>query len=404
MRPFSLLIKPTSADCNLECTYCFYLDRAELYPCQTEHRMTHEVLEQMIKTYMSTNQPVYSFGWQGGEPTLMGLDFFKKVVELQEKYGQGKRVSNSVQTNGTLITEEMAAFFKKNNFLLGVSLDGIEEVHDTYRKNRGQKGTHHQVLNGIEKLKNQQVDFNILTLVSASNVKRGSEVYNYLTRELGFGFQQYIPCVEFDDSGNHLPFSITGKEWGQFLIDIFNEWKKEDIYKVSIRNFDAILNRMMTGELNMCTMGGNCCQYFVVEHNGDIYPCDFFVTADHKLGNVHDDSWRDMQESEFYNDFGQQKNRWNKNCKRCDYLHYCSGDCIKHRTYQGNKPTNISWLCEGWKMFYKATLDEFRTIARGHMANHMGRPGVPLFEEVRFNRDAPCHCGSGKAYKNCHGR
>lgn len=402
MRPFSLLIKPSSADCNLRCEYCFYLDHASLYPETSIHRMSEDTLEEMIRSYMETNQPMYSFGWQGGEPTLMGVDFFKKVVEYQQKYGNGRQVSNGLQTNGTLITDEMAELFAKNKFLLGVSLDGPEHIHDHYRVNVGNGGTHAKVMQGIDRLKKHGVEFNILTLVSQSNVGHAKEVYHYL-KSNGFYFHQYIPCVEFDAQGNHVPYSITGKQWGQFLIELFNEWKKEDTYRISIRGFDAILSFMVLGQMNVCTMGGNCCQYFVVEYNGDIYPCDFFVEEKLKLGNLNHDTWQDMQDSDLYKEFGHQKNQWNEACKNCKYLYYCSGDCLKHRIYHQNKPQNISWLCEGWKMFFDATLDDFRKIAKEYMKNHMQNPSPVLFENRRIDRNGPCFCGSGKKYKHCHG-
>lgn len=402
MRPFSLLIKPSSADCNLRCAYCFYLDHASMYPDTYKHRMSDEVLEQMIKSYMETEQPVYSFGWQGGEPTLMGTDFFKKVVKLQKKYARGRQVSNGLQTNGTLVTDEMAKLFKENNFLLGVSLDGPEYIHDRYRVNIGDSGTHGNVVKGIETLKKHQVEFNILTLVSQSNVGHAKEVYRYLT-DNGHYFHQYIPCVEFDNHGKHVPYSITGKQWGQFLIDIFNEWKKEDTYRVSIRRFDAILSFMILGQINVCPMSGNCCQYFVVEHNGDVFPCDFFVDKKLQLGNVASDDWKDMQDSQLYEEFGCQKNQWNKACQKCEYLYYCSGDCLKHRVYHDNQPDHISWLCEGWKMFYEATLDDFRSIAKDYIKNHMHNQSPILFENRRIDRNGPCFCGSGKKYKHCHG-
>lgn len=402
MKPFTLLIKPSSADCNLRCEYCFYLDRAGLYPENKVHRMSDEVLESLIKSYMSTNQPTYVFGWQGGEPTLMGLEFFEKVVALQKKYGHGKHVSNSLQTNGTLIDEDMAKFFKKHNFLLGISLDGLAEYHDTYRLDVGHKGTHHKVKSTLDLLDEIGVEYNILTLVNHKNVKHPKEVYGYL-KENGYFYQQFIPCVEFDEEGNHLPFSITGKEWGQFLVGIFNCWIKDDTRRISIRNFDAIMNKMVSGEINMCTMGGNCCQYFVVEHNGDVYPCDFFVEKERRLGNLTETSWEEFQNSDLYKDFGKVKNQWPKKCSRCPYLFYCSGDCIKHRHYN-NKTEQLSWLCEGWKYFYKQTLKQFRDLTKSFLRETTGQANPLMFEDRAYKESDICHCNSGKTYGQCHGK
>lgn len=404
MKPFSLLVKPASADCNLKCTYCFYLDHISMYPEKKIHRMDDVTLEKMIASYMKTKQPAYSFGWQGGEPTLMGVDFFKKVVELQKKYSKpGIPVSNGLQTNGTLITDDMAKLFHDYNFLVGVSVDGPEPIHNKYRVHTGDRGSHHLVMEGIHKLKKHKVEFNILTLVSESNVNHAKEVYSYL-KEQGFYYHQYIPCVEFDSLGSHVPYSITGKQWGQFLIDIFNLWKKEDVFKVSIRKFDAILSLLIMGQINMCTMSGHCCQYFVVEHNGDVFPCDFFVEKQRNLGNVHHESWQDMQTSKSFEQFGAQKNNWNDQCKQCDYIDLCSGDCLKHRIYNQNEPEHLSWLCEGWKMFYDATLDEFKAIAKNYLKSQGKNHSTLLFDEVKRDRNGLCFCGSQKKFKHCHGK
>lgn len=375
-----------------------------MYPEEAIHRMDDATLENMIATYMATPQPIYSFVWQGGEPTLMGVEFYRKAVEIQKKYAPPQaRITNAMQTNGTLITEEFAKFLGEHNFLVGVSLDGPEDLHDKYRLNRGDKGTHRQVLTGIELLEKYRVEFNILTLVNESNVKKPKEVYNYL-KEQGFYFQQYIPCVEFDQDGKKLPYAISGQEWGQFLIGIFEEWKKEDSRKVSIRGFDSIISLLVLGQMNTCTMSGNCCHYFVVEHNGDVFPCDFFVQHERKLGNVNKDNFSKYVDSSTYHNFGKLKHQWNQECNKCEHLIYCSGDCLKHRIYNGNNPDNMSWLCDGWKLFYDATIDDFKSLCKGFIADQMpGHNGV-LFDEVKPERNQECYCGSKKKYKFCHGR
>lgn len=408
MKPFSLLIKPTSADCNLQCAYCFYLDRSSLYPEESVHRMTDEVLEKLIAGYMATKQGEYIFGWQGGEPTLMGLEFFEKVVFYQRKYaGPGAVISNGLQTNGTLITEELAKFLHDNHFLVGVSLDGPKELHDKYRVTKGLGGTHDQVWKGIRLLQKHQVEFNILTLVNSANVHHAREIYNYL-KDHGFFYQQFIPCVELDENGKPLPFSITGEEWGKFLIEVFDEWIQKDAYRVSIRSFDSLISLMMEGWTSVCHMGGNCCQYFVVEHNGDIYPCDFFVEKERRLGNIASDSWEEMQTSPKYQAFGQLKNKWNEKCSKCPHLLYCSGDCLKHRIYNEASPETISWLCKGWEDFFKHSITPLKELAREAKQNRersMGRNHpVTLYVDQKMERNAPCFCGSGKKYKHCHGQ
>ena len=401
-QPFSLLIKPTSADCNLRCTYCFYLKKSELYPDSKNHRMSDEVLEKMISGYLSTEQPVYTFGWQGGEPTLMGQAFFEKVIALQQKYGIGKTISNGLQTNGTLIDDSFARLLAEYNFLLGVSLDGPPEVHNRFRTRADGSPTHGDVLQGIECLKRNKVEFNVLTLVNQANVTRGKEIYEYLCKE-DFLYHQYIPCVEFDKNGDLLPYAITGAQWGQFLCDIYDAWSARDTRRVSIRMFDSILNHMLFGGYTVCHMTGNCCQYFVVEHNGDIYPCDFYVEEGKKLGNLTKDSWDEMQNSSRYLEFGAYKAEWDRACTQCEYLTYCSGDCQKHRPNDGTTEDRLSWLCEGWKAFYQHSLPGSRKLAEDYVRQNAPNSATKLFVDHKFDRNGLCYCGSKKKYKKCHG-
>ena len=402
MKPFSLLIKPASADCNLRCEYCFYIDHLE--PQNTNPRMSDQTLEIMIKTYMSTDQnKQYAFGWQGGEPTLMGMEFFKKVVEFQLKYAPpGSSISNGIQTNATMITEEVAKFFGEYKFLIGVSLDGPEYLHDYYRKTIGQKPTHAIVMRGIERLKQHRVEFNILTLINDQTVKKAKEIYHYHC-DNGFFFHQYIPCVEFDTDGNLRPFSITGKEWGIFLSDLFDEWIKEDVKKVSVRLFDSIIEYLVHGRYNICYMGESCVQYFVVEYDGSVYPCDFFVRKDLLLGNVKTDSWEDLFKSKKYQDFGGQKANWNKECELCPYLSLCHGDCQKFRYGAQKTAKRLSNLCQGWKIFYTKTLPRFKIIADNFKKeNKLSEPYS--FKFPKFGRNELCPCGSGKKFKSCCGK
>jgi uncharacterized protein len=325
--------------------------------------MSDEVLERMISSYMATPQEQYIFGWQGGEPTLMGVDFFRRVTQLQEERGKGGTVvSNGLQTNAVLLDDEFSAHLAKYKFLLGVSIDGPEEIHDCYRTTPDGHGSHAAALKGIECLRKTRVEFNALTLVSAANVKHAKEVYRYLS-DLGILYHQYVPCVEFDKNGEPQPYAISGEEWGVFLGDIFDEWIKRDTHKISLRTFDSILNLMVMGAPSVCYMGQNCCQYFVVEYNGDVYPCDFFVETPRKLGNIMDDSWEELQQSAKYRAFGGQKTSWNDECSSCKHLKYCAGDCLKHRLYENNDPRKLSWLCAGWKNFYEHSLPNFERLA-----------------------------------------
>jgi uncharacterized protein len=412
MRPFSLLVKPAGPDCNLLCKYCFYLRKQKLYPKTNNHRMSLATLESMISSYMQTEQPQYAFGWQGGEPTLMGVDFFKKAIEFQKRHGKpGASIANGLQTNGTLIDDDYARLFAKYNFLIGVSLDGPATIHNQYRLNSNLQGTHSKVLKGIRTLKNHNVEFNILVLVSQANVRHAKEVYRYLVDQ-GLYFHQYIPCVEFDAKGNLSPFSISDVEWGNFMCELYDEWHQTDTRKVSIRHFDSIVNYMVNGEKNICMMGTNCCQYFVVEHNGDIYPCDFFVKDSLKIGNISNTTWQEAQSSNIYTNFGKQKCDWNKLCNDCKYISLCAGDCLKHRINAVNiMPSQLSTLCAGWDKFYQHTYDGFNSLAQSIKAEmQLQRQATlpPPAASPNFTsapkRNDPCPCGSGKKFKKCCGR
>lgn len=404
MRPFSLLVKPASADCNLRCPYCFYLDRSSLYPETTVHRMSDSVLDRMIASYMSTDQPAYSFGWQGGEPTLMGTDFFRRVTDLQQKYGRrGSTVSNGLQTNATLVTDDLAAHLAGFRFLVGVSLDGPADIHDRYRVTAAGTGTHARVMQSIETLLRHQVEFNTLTLVTQANVARGREVYEWLVGR-NFLHHQYIPCVELDRQGRSAHFAIDAETWGGFLCDLFDAWYPTDTRRVSIRLFDSLLHKMVDDSVVVCHLGRDCRQYFVVEYNGDIYPCDFFVTPELRLGNVFDTTWEQALESETYRRFGARKSEWNVRCDDCRWLHICAGDCMKHRFGAPTDPRLLSHLCAGWRKFFTHTYDRFEGLAAAIRAERRESTAILDNAQPRVGRNDLCPCGSGLKFKKCCGR
>jgi len=412
MRPFSLLVKPASADCNLRCRYCFYLDRAELYPDTKRHRMPDYVLDRMLSTFLRTPQPQHSIGWQGGEPTLMGVDFFKQVTDLEQRYGRpGSSVSNGLQTNTTLIDDEWAKHLAQYQFLVGVSIDGPPEVHNKYRVFVRGRGAHADVMKGLEALKRNRVEYNVLTLVSQSNVRQPREIYRYLRDELGVLFHQYIECVEFDGQDGLQPYAVNGREWGDFLCGIYDEWiGSGDTRRVSVRLFDSIMTMLVDGYANVCAMGTDCRQYLLIEHNGDVYPCDFYVRPDLKLGNVMENDWEQMLESDLYREFGARKRQWNEKCEGCPYLRYCAGCCPKNRPGQGEDPTRLSALCEGWLQFYEHAIPRFENLAqeirheRAEAEQRTRRERVAKMQPGKISRNAPCPCGSGKKYKHCCGQ
>lgn len=320
--------------------------------------MSEETLENLIKSYMKTRQNVFAFGWQGGEPTLAGVDFFRRITDLQERYGRpGSRVSNGLQTNGTLMTPELAAHLAKYHFLTGISIDGPEDLHNRYRRRTDGGGTYSEVITGLEELKRNGAEVNALVLVTKGNVDKPEIVYRHL-KELGLFYHQYIPCVEYDEEGEPLEYSIGGDEWGDFLSRLFEEWLRKDEHTVSIRNFDAVLQVLVNRQVAMCTMGRNCSDYFLIEHNGDVYPCDFFAEPELLIGNIHRHTWEELRKSPVCRKFGRQKCEWDSACGACNYLFLCAGDCVKHRING-----RLSVLCPGIKAFYETTLATFKKIA-----------------------------------------
>ncbi len=416
MKAFSLLIKPASADCNLGCRYCFYLDRGALYPASRRHRMSDSVLRAVVSKYMSSQQRVHAFGWQGGEPTLMGGEFFERVTELQKKFGRsGAVVANALQTNGTLIDQRLARHLAAYRFLVGVSLDGPAAVHDRYRTRAGGQGSHAAAVRGIRLLEAHGVGLNILVLVSRANAERSVEVYDYLC-DNGWYFHQYIPCLELDAEGRPLPFSLSGELWGEFLCALFDRWTADGPGRVSVRLFDSLVARLLERPANLCHLDDDCRQYYLVEHNGDVYPCDFFAREELRLGNLLQHDWDDLARSPVYERFGPAKRDRNPSCSICNYLPFCAGDCLKHRALPDPLADgrHLSHLCTGWKRFFAHALPRLRRMADGIRAAeraaerpvNRSRPDAPPGASPtptprKPGRNDPCPCGSGKKYKKC---
>jgi uncharacterized protein len=413
VRPFTLLIKPSGPDCNLRCSYCFYLPKAELFPPSSPgksaptggdgaHRMSRETLELLVRSYLQTPQRQYQFNWQGGEPTLMGLDFFREAVELQRRYApRGSTVSNTLQTNGVLIDGEWARFLAEESFLTGVSLDGPGDIHDAYRLDAAGRGSFARVMAGIEHLRREGAEFNILTMVTSRSAGEAARIWDFF-REEGFLFQQYIPCVEFDGQGRPLPYTVGPEQWGRFLLDIFRQWYPQYTRRVSIRNFDNIVNFLAAGQYSSCTIRGACDQYLVVEHDGSVYPCDFFVEPQYRLGTIAENGWRSVLNSPVYRAFGAQKSRWNEACTRCEYLYYCSGDCLKMRFRESRDPRQLSYLCSGHRLFFGETLPAFRELAQTVRREVLGAQEARSLPPVSPQPGDTCFCGSGKSFRNCH--
>jgi uncharacterized protein len=349
----SLLIKPASAVCNLDCQYCFYLDRdADPYRHLPARRMTDETLERLVDTYLFYSYPNSTFAFQGGEPTLAGLPFFEKVVELQQRYGRnGQSVSNGLQTNAMLLDETWCQLFRQYQWLLGVSLDGPEELHDRYRVNKAGHGTWKRVIQSVELLAKERVEFNILCVVSQANVGRARDLYRFF-RGLGIGHMQFIPLAEFDAAGNPLPFTITAEQYGRFLLDLFDTWWPER-RKVRIRFFDNVAEALAGQRPGCCELLVTCDSYVVVEYNGDVFPCDFFVESNWKLGNITLDSWSEIARRTRRYAFAAKKTIAHPDCQVCEFQSICHAGCPKFRHGPHRNFEDLDYFCRAYKMIFE---------------------------------------------------
>jgi len=363
-KPFTLLIKPTGSDCNIDCSYCFYKCRsAEIG--QGRQRMSDEVLEKLIKDYMQLGFPMAGFAWQGGEPTLMGLDFYRKVVELQKQYGSsGQEVGNSLQTNAMALDETWCPFLADNKFLVGVSIDGPRELHDVYRVDYAGGGTFDRVMQGIHHCKEHKVEFNTLTLLNGKNVQQPETVFDFLV-QLGTTYLQFIPCVELDsDTGQVTDFSVSPEQYGEFLCRLFDCWVKRGIQKTSIRDFDSMLSYYLGQRHTVCTFDRQCSQYIVIEHSGDAYTCDFFVESRWHLGNILDTPIDTLATSATKRQFGRMKMKLCNRCLVCRHLDVCRGGCMKDRApFDKENFGRESYFCEAYKRFFDYAGPKFMDIA-----------------------------------------
>ncbi|WP_348263753.1 anaerobic sulfatase-maturation protein [Telmatobacter sp. DSM 110680] len=368
---FHIMTKPIGPICNLDCKYCFYLEKENLYP-QTKHwAMSPEVLERYIEQYIAA-QPLdeVHFAWQGGEPTLLGVDFFRAVVALQQKHAGGKQIHNALQTNATLIDKEWGEFLAEHKFLVGVSIDGPPEMHDYYRVDKGNAPTFDRVMRGLTKLKEHKVEFNTLTVVNRQNSQHPLEVYRFL-KEIGSGFMQFIPVVErettepgsdglvliqpsFQRAAEVAEFSVDPLAYGKFLATIFDEWVKKDVGHYFIQQFDVALESWLGMEASLCVFRKTCGSALAMEHTGDLYSCDHFVYPEHKLGNVLQDNLNEMVASKQQKKFGMAKrDTLPRMCRECDVRFACNGECPKHRfltTPDGE--AGLNYLCAGYKHFF----------------------------------------------------
>lgn len=366
-KPFQLLIKPVGADCNLRCDYCFYLRAAGLYADTRRHVMSDEVLEAMISGLMRQRFPQSVFSWQGGEPTLAGVDFFRRVVALEQKYGvSGQEVANSFQTNGLLIDEDWCRLFSQYKFLLGLSLDGPEETHNAVRHTAAGHGSWQKALDAARLMSQHGVEYNILTVIHAGNVGLGADLLRWFV-EQGFSYLQFIPCLE-----PGMPHSVPAEAYGDFLCETFDYWVREGRDRVSIRDFEAMVALFLGEPAQLCTHGKKCNNYVVVEHTGDVYPCDFFVYDEWKLGNVLDAPIESFLETEKFKNFAKQKAAVAA-CRGCEWRQYCYGGCQKDRRTAGSYDVPTPF-CIAYKKFFKHASPKLKSLAKyvGRMRQRSG--------------------------------
>lgn len=433
---FHLLAKPTGAVCNLDCRYCFFLSKQDLYP-GSRFRMSDEVLEAYIRLLLEAQQGAeVLIAWQGGEPTLMGLEFFERSMALVKKHRTpGQRVSHTIQTNGTRLDDAWAAFFKEHGFLVGLSVDGPQPMHDAYRVDKAGAGTFEQVMRGFDVLQRHEVDVNILCTVHAANADHPVEVYRFFRDTLRAEFIQFIPIVEratteslpvvgagwSERAGSRRPLytqsgslvterSVGAEQYGRFLVGVFEEWVRRDVGKVFVQTFDVALGSWV-GQHNLCIASPTCGYALALEHNGDLYSCDHYVEPDYLLGNILETPVGEMVQSARQRKFGQDKfDTLPGYCRECEVLFACFGECPRNRfIHTPDGEPGLNYLCAGYKHFFTHVREPMTVMANLLRQGRHADEVMAWYAErdrARFaaaGRNDPCPCGSGRKFKRCHG-
>ena len=370
---FHLLAKPTGAVCNLNCKYCFFLSKERLYP-GSKFRMTVDTLNSYLRQYIGGQQgPEVEVAWQGGEPTLMGVDFFRKSVELAERYKKpGQRIRYTMQTNGVLLDDKWCEFFKTHDFLIGLSMDGPENIHNAYRVDKSGKGSFRKVFNGAELLKKHDVAVNILTCVHAANYAHPMEVYRFLRDEVQAEFIQFIPIVVrknntgFQEGDTVTEHSIGGMAYGSFLNSVFDEWVRHDVGRVFVQIFDVSLGSWLGAPPSLCIFADACGHALALEHNGDLYSCDHFVEPKYRLGNIGENGMAGLVTSAKQKVFGHdKKKKLPEYCRQCEVGQRCRGGCPKNRFIKTpDGEAGLNYLCEGYRSFFTHRARPMKTMAQ----------------------------------------
>ncbi len=372
-KPLYVMTKPVSSMCNLSCRYCYYLEKANLYRNEDKagrFTMSEDLLERFIRDYIeSQTMPQVLFSWHGGEALMRPLSFYKRVVELQKRYARGVQIDNSIQTNGILLTDEWCEFFRENGWLVGVSIDGPQEFHDEYRRNKMGQPSFRKVMQGINLLNKHGVEWNALAVVNDFNADYPLDFYNFF-KEIDCRYIQFTPIVERlypHKDGRHLAspmdngkvpladFSVSPEQWGEFLVTLFDEWVKEDVGKYFVQLFDATLANWVGQQPGVCTMARTCGHAGVMEYNGDVYSCDHFVFPEYKLGNIRTHTLVEMMYGERQQQFGMDKYaKLPAQCKNCEFLFACNGECPKNRfAFTADGEPGLNYLCSGYKRYFR---------------------------------------------------
>ena len=404
---FQVMVKPVGPVCNLDCSYCYYLQKKDLFTESDRFRMADDLLETYIVQHIeaSPSEQVF-FSWHGGEPTLLGLDYFQKIVDLQNKHRpSGRTLHNGIQTNGTLLDEDWCRFLAKNRFQVGLSLDGPKELHDRYRLTKGQKATHKQVMQAFKLLQKYRVNFDVLCVVHNLNARQPGTVYRFF-KDIGVTSLQFLPLIVRQGETGTSPETVPAAAYGRFLSSIFDEWVRHDIGRVFVQNFDEALRPYTGTEHALCVSRETCGDVVVVEHNGDFYSCDHFVDDGHRIGNIFETSLAEMLASPAQRHFGNQKrDALPRYCRDCEVLSSCNGGCPKDRfTRTPDGEAGLSYLCPGLKLFYSHARPTLQKLAEIRQSEN---PEAELLELIRpaaahqAGRNDPCPCGSGKKFKKC---
>ena len=400
MEPIGIMWKTVSEDCNLACDYCYY-SRIQGKIEGRVKRIDSALLEKFMKEYMALSTGGASFIWQGGEPLLAGLDFFEEVVRLEVRYAPpNTEISNAVQTNATLVTDEMAAFFKRYNFLVGVSLDGPREIHDQRRVSRAGRGSYDRVMEGLSRLRGHGVDVNILTVLHDGNVRRARDLLTFYAEEQ-FPYVQFIPAMDFRAQEPDKPprYLITPEEYGAFMCEAFDIWYGDGNPTFSIRFFDNMLQSYLNREPDLCIHRSMCPTSLVLEQNGDAYPCDFYINDAHRLGNVGTDSFVDILRNHGRHRFLTLKPTLPEPCTSCEFLALCHGGCPRNRRWGRGETVDVDYFCGSYLQIYAYTGERMSRLATRIKQGWLEEYIREMHREPAA--EAQCICGSGLSYGAC---